>query len=78
ELFAACDRAGRDAATITISVQLRGGDDRATRKAAVEQALAYAREGCAHMILTMPAALGPDGLTALAREVVRPLRECLV
>ncbi len=77
DLFAACERVGRDPTTVTISVQLRAGDDGAARKAAVERAVAYAREGCAHMILTMPAALGPDGLATVAREVVEPLRERL-
>jgi alkanesulfonate monooxygenase SsuD/methylene tetrahydromethanopterin reductase-like flavin-dependent oxidoreductase (luciferase family) len=73
-LFRACDRVGRDPATITISVQLRAGDDAAARKATVPAVLDYAREGCTHMILTMPAKFGADGLREVAEEVVGPVR----
>ena len=76
-LYRACERIGRDPATLTISVQLRGGDDAAGRRAAVEQSLGYGRESCAHLILTMPASLGPEGLRALAAEVVQPIRDAI-
>ena len=74
-LFRACDRVGRDPATITISVQLRAGDDTAARKATIPAVLDYVREGCTHMILTMPAKFGADGLREIAEQVVTPLRD---
>jgi alkanesulfonate monooxygenase SsuD/methylene tetrahydromethanopterin reductase-like flavin-dependent oxidoreductase (luciferase family) len=76
-LFGACERAGRDPAAITLSVQLRAGDDAAGRRAAVEQSLAYARAGCGHLILTTPAGGGPSGLRMVAEQVVKPLRDAL-
>jgi alkanesulfonate monooxygenase SsuD/methylene tetrahydromethanopterin reductase-like flavin-dependent oxidoreductase (luciferase family) len=77
QLLAACEKVGRDPSTLTISVQLRAGDDRDGHAVAVEHALGYAREGCGHLILTVNSAAGPDGLRAAAEAVVAPIREKL-
>lgn len=70
-----CDAVGRDPGTIEISaqVQLR------TRPTAevLEEALDYARAGANHIVLGMPARLGPVGLRRLAVEVAEPLRAAL-
>lgn len=76
-LFRACEAVGRDPAELTISVQLRVGEDAAARRAAVEDGLAYARGGCRHLVLWIPSSSGPDGLRRLASEVVAPLRDAL-
>jgi hypothetical protein len=66
---------GRDPSALTISVQLRAGEDRDARRFAVEQALGYAREGCGHLILTVNSAGGPAELRTAADEVVSPIRD---
>jgi alkanesulfonate monooxygenase SsuD/methylene tetrahydromethanopterin reductase-like flavin-dependent oxidoreductase (luciferase family) len=68
---------GRDAAGFAFAAQVPTGDSAAARRDAVENAVAYVRAGATHMILGMPARLGPDGLSAVASEVVAPLRDRL-
>jgi alkanesulfonate monooxygenase SsuD/methylene tetrahydromethanopterin reductase-like flavin-dependent oxidoreductase (luciferase family) len=77
QLLAACEQVGRDPSTLTISVQLRAGEDREAHRFAVEQGVGYAREGCGHLILTVNSAAGPDGLRTAAEQVVAPIRDQL-
>jgi alkanesulfonate monooxygenase SsuD/methylene tetrahydromethanopterin reductase-like flavin-dependent oxidoreductase (luciferase family) len=71
-LLSHCETVGRNPAEIEISAQafLREG-----HASLLEVASQFARDGAQHVILVMPAADGPDGLTKLAREVAEPLRE---
>ena len=76
-ILAAMADAGRDAAGFAFAAQVPTGTTVDARRAAVNGALAFARAGATHLILGMPARLGPDGLTAVAREIAMPLREAL-
>jgi alkanesulfonate monooxygenase SsuD/methylene tetrahydromethanopterin reductase-like flavin-dependent oxidoreductase (luciferase family) len=69
--------AGRDPAGFAFAAQVPTGTTLESRRAAIDGALAFARAGATHLVLGMPARLGPDGLTAVAREVADPLREAL-
>ena len=72
-----CDAVGRDPSELTVSVQIRAGESAADRRDALESGVAYARAGCDHLVLVMPARLGPDGLRLVAQEVAEPLRDRL-
>jgi alkanesulfonate monooxygenase SsuD/methylene tetrahydromethanopterin reductase-like flavin-dependent oxidoreductase (luciferase family) len=76
-ILAAMTDAGRDPAGFAFAAQIPTGATSESRRAAVDGALAFARAGATHLILGMPARLGPEGLTAVAREVAEPLREAL-
>jgi alkanesulfonate monooxygenase SsuD/methylene tetrahydromethanopterin reductase-like flavin-dependent oxidoreductase (luciferase family) len=67
-----CEAARRDPAEIEISAQVfpRGGPTMQR-----DLARRYGRAGATHLILVMDAALGPEGLEQLIREVVQPLRD---
>ncbi|HEX2140790.1 MAG TPA: LLM class flavin-dependent oxidoreductase [Candidatus Limnocylindria bacterium] len=67
-----CEAVGRDPTEIEISAQANIRDGHA---AALERATTLVDDGVQHMVLIMPAELGPDGLRRLAREVAEPLRE---
>ena len=75
-------RAGRRSAAIrpasSFAAQVPTGRD-ADRAAAEagELAAAFAAAGDDHVILGMPARLGPDGLRIVAHEIAEPLREAL-
>lgn len=71
------DALGRDPATFTFAGQLPTGTTAAERRAALDAALEFVRAGAGHVILGMPARLGPGGLLAVAREVAEPLRAAL-
>jgi alkanesulfonate monooxygenase SsuD/methylene tetrahydromethanopterin reductase-like flavin-dependent oxidoreductase (luciferase family) len=63
----------RDPDEVEISVQLfvRGAD----YAAVVDDASFYVREGVRHVVIVMPAAQGPDGLTRIAEHIATPLRD---
>ena len=65
---------GRDPVTFTFAAQLPTGTSATDRTAALALARRFVAEGADHVILGMPARLGPDGLAAVAREVAEPLR----
>ncbi len=69
--------AGRDPAGFAFAAQVPTGTTSESRRAAIDGALAFARAGATHLVLGMPARLGADGLTAVAREVADPIREAL-
>ncbi len=76
-ILAAMAEAGRDSTGFAFAAQVPTGTTAESRRAAVEGALGFVRVGATHLILGMPARLGPDGLTAVARDVAVPLREAL-
>jgi alkanesulfonate monooxygenase SsuD/methylene tetrahydromethanopterin reductase-like flavin-dependent oxidoreductase (luciferase family) len=78
ELFRACKKIGRNPNELTVSVQIRAGDNARERRMALELGRAYSRSGCDHLIIVMQARFGPDGLNRIAREVAGPLRSALV
>ncbi len=69
--------AGRDPAGFAFAAQIATGTTSESRRASVDAGRSFVRGGATHIILGMPARLGPDGLTAIAREVAEPLREAL-
>jgi alkanesulfonate monooxygenase SsuD/methylene tetrahydromethanopterin reductase-like flavin-dependent oxidoreductase (luciferase family) len=76
-ILAAMEAAGRHPAGFAFAAQVQTGTTDESRQAAVEGARAFARAGATHLILLIPARLGPAGLELVAREVAAPLREAL-
>jgi alkanesulfonate monooxygenase SsuD/methylene tetrahydromethanopterin reductase-like flavin-dependent oxidoreductase (luciferase family) len=76
-ILAEMSEIGRDPVGFAFAAQLPTGTTDETRQAAVDGGRAFVEAGATHLILGMPAWLGPDGLTAVARHVVEPLRESL-
>jgi alkanesulfonate monooxygenase SsuD/methylene tetrahydromethanopterin reductase-like flavin-dependent oxidoreductase (luciferase family) len=76
-LLAEMDRIGRDPTGFHFAAQIATGADSASRRRAYEAAVEYARAGADHIVLGMPARLGPDGLATVARDIAEPLREAL-
>ena len=74
-LLRALEAEDRDPATLDIVGQVSGGSTSASRREAVEAAKAMGRVGASHVVLQLPAALGPAGLDALVAECLMPLRE---
>ncbi len=77
EILAVMAGAGRDEAGFAFAAQIPTGTTDESRRAAVRGALEFVRAGATHIILGMPARLGPDGLAAVARTVATPLRDAL-
>lgn len=57
--------------------QIATGLDARSRAAARELALTFVAAGATHLILGLPAHVGPEGLRAVAREVAEPIRQAL-
>ena len=75
EILAALDAAGRDPAGFDIVGQVGTGTTAASRREAVEASFGLLDAGATHVVLGMPADLGPDGLDAVAAECLAPLRD---
>lgn len=75
ELATALEAAGRDPATFDVVAQVGTGAAADARRAAVEAARASVAAGATHIVLGMPAALGPAGLDEVVRDCLIPLRE---
>ena len=73
EIRGALDAAGRDPDDFTFAGQLDCGATPQTRRAALETARRFVDAGANHVILGVPAGAGPDGVTAMAREVAAML-----
>jgi alkanesulfonate monooxygenase SsuD/methylene tetrahydromethanopterin reductase-like flavin-dependent oxidoreductase (luciferase family) len=71
------DAIGRDPTGFVFAAQVATGEDAAGRAAARALAIDFVRAGITHVILGMPARLGPDGLLLMAREVAEPLRDAI-
>ena len=74
-LVAALEAAGRDPARFDIVGQVATRDAADSRREAVELARGLVAAGATHVVLGLPAELGPAGLDALARECLAPLRD---
>jgi alkanesulfonate monooxygenase SsuD/methylene tetrahydromethanopterin reductase-like flavin-dependent oxidoreductase (luciferase family) len=77
ELLAALEAVGRDPAGFDLVGQVGTGATTATRREALEASIGLAAAGATHVVLGMPAALGPRGLDDVVRECLVPLRERL-
>jgi alkanesulfonate monooxygenase SsuD/methylene tetrahydromethanopterin reductase-like flavin-dependent oxidoreductase (luciferase family) len=77
EIRRAIEAAGRDPAEFTFAAQLTCGETDAELREARGIAEAMLRAGANHLILAVPAALGPNGLARMAAEVAAPLRESI-
>ena len=75
EILTAFDAAGRDATGFDLVGQVGTGTTAATRREALDFATGLIDAGATHVVLGMPAALGPSGLDAVAEEILAPLRE---
>ncbi len=69
--------AGRDPAGFTFAAQVQTGTTAESRRDAVGSATAFVRAGATHMILGMPARLGVAGISAVATEVLSPIRDAI-
>jgi alkanesulfonate monooxygenase SsuD/methylene tetrahydromethanopterin reductase-like flavin-dependent oxidoreductase (luciferase family) len=73
EIRRALEAAGRDPDDFTFAAQLDCGTSAESRRAGLEIARRFVAAGANHVMLGVPAAAGPDGLAAMAREVAEPL-----
>jgi alkanesulfonate monooxygenase SsuD/methylene tetrahydromethanopterin reductase-like flavin-dependent oxidoreductase (luciferase family) len=73
EIRRALEAGGRDPDAFTFAGQLDTGTTGASRRGALAIARQFMDAGANHLILGVPAAAGPDGVTAMAREVAQPL-----
>ncbi|HET9614660.1 MAG TPA: LLM class flavin-dependent oxidoreductase [Candidatus Limnocylindrales bacterium] len=76
-LLAALDAEGRDPTTFDIVGQVVTGTTDASRREAVDAARRMISGGATHIILGMPATLGPAGLDVVARDCLLPLRDAV-
>ena len=74
-ILRALEAAGRDPDTFTFAGQVDCGSTAADRRAALDTASQLVRAGARHVILGIPAAVAPDTLPEMIREVAEPLRE---
>jgi alkanesulfonate monooxygenase SsuD/methylene tetrahydromethanopterin reductase-like flavin-dependent oxidoreductase (luciferase family) len=77
EIRRAIEAAGRDPAEFTFAAQLTCGETDAELREARGVAEAMLRAGANHLILAVPAALGPNGVARMAAEVAAPLRDSI-
>ncbi len=73
DILRALEAAGRDPSRFSFAAQLSCGTTPADRRAALATARRFVAAGATHVILGLPAAIAPDGMTALADEVAEPL-----
>lgn len=73
EIRRALEAAGRDPDDFTFAAQLDCGTSLETRRAALNIARHFTVAGANHLIMGVPAAAGPEGLAAMAREVAEPM-----
>jgi alkanesulfonate monooxygenase SsuD/methylene tetrahydromethanopterin reductase-like flavin-dependent oxidoreductase (luciferase family) len=74
EILAAMDAIGRDPAGFDMVGQVTTGRTSASRSEALHASRALIGAGATHVILGIPADLGPSALDAVADELVKPLR----
>jgi alkanesulfonate monooxygenase SsuD/methylene tetrahydromethanopterin reductase-like flavin-dependent oxidoreductase (luciferase family) len=74
-IMAALEAEGRDPAVFDVVGQVATGATAASRAQAVAASLGLIAAGATHIVLGMPAELGPNGLDDVARECLAPLRE---
>ena len=71
----ALEAAGRDPDDFAFAGQLTAGVTTESRREALETARRFVAAGANHLLIGVPAASAPDGLSAMAREVAEPLLE---
>ena len=76
-LVPALEAEGRDPATFDVVGQVATGTTATSRREAVDAARGLMGAGATHIILGMPAALGPAGLDDVVRECLDPLRDAV-
>jgi alkanesulfonate monooxygenase SsuD/methylene tetrahydromethanopterin reductase-like flavin-dependent oxidoreductase (luciferase family) len=74
-LLRACEAIGRDPGELTLSAQIVIPGEPAGRRAALERAMGFVRDGATEIMLTTPARDGANGIRRLATEVAAPLRD---
>ena len=74
-LLRGCEAVGRDPAELTISAQIIIPSEPVARKAALDRAIGFGRDGAQEIMLTTPAVEGAEGIRRLATEVAAPLRD---
>ena len=74
-LLRACEAIGRDPAELTLSAQIVIPAEPPARRAALERAMGFVRDGANEIMLTTPAREGAAGIRRLATEVAAPLRD---
>jgi alkanesulfonate monooxygenase SsuD/methylene tetrahydromethanopterin reductase-like flavin-dependent oxidoreductase (luciferase family) len=74
ELLAAMEAIGRDPAGFDMVGQVATGGTAATRAEGLDASRALIGSGATHLVLAVPANLGPAALDAVARDLVGPLR----
>ena len=75
ELAAALAAVGRDPADFDVAGQVQTGATTASRREAVTASRGLIAAGATHIVLGMPAALGPSGLDEVVRDCLVPLRD---
>ncbi|MBA2719354.1 MAG: LLM class flavin-dependent oxidoreductase [Chloroflexi bacterium] len=75
ELAAALSDEGRDPADFDVAGQVQTGATAASRREAVTAARGLIAAGATHIVLGMPAALGPAGLDEIVGDCLVPLRD---
>ncbi len=76
-LLARMAEIGRDPAGFEFAMQIPTGDTAGSRRDGLRLALDGANAGATHLVLSIPAELGPEGIDPVARELAVPLRETL-
>jgi alkanesulfonate monooxygenase SsuD/methylene tetrahydromethanopterin reductase-like flavin-dependent oxidoreductase (luciferase family) len=73
----AIEAAGRDPDAFTFAAQMSVGSTDAELREARRTAAALLRAGANHLIVGVPASLGPNGVARMASEVAAPIRDSL-
>jgi alkanesulfonate monooxygenase SsuD/methylene tetrahydromethanopterin reductase-like flavin-dependent oxidoreductase (luciferase family) len=73
----AVEAAGRDPDDFTFAAQMTVGAGDGELREARETAAALLRAGAHHLIIGVPAPLGPNGVARMASEVAAPIRDSL-
>jgi hypothetical protein len=68
---------GRDPAGFEFAMQISTGTSRESRRDGLRLALDGAEAGATSLVLSMPPALGAEGIDLVARELAAPLRDAL-
>ena len=76
-VLAAFEAIRRDPTGFDFAGQVVAGATRDDRRSAVAAATAMVAAGATHVIVGIPARLGPDGLVTMAREIAEPLRAAI-
>jgi alkanesulfonate monooxygenase SsuD/methylene tetrahydromethanopterin reductase-like flavin-dependent oxidoreductase (luciferase family) len=76
-ILEALEAEGRDPALFAFAAKIGTGRTATERQNALRKSQEFVRAGATHILLSVPPALGPDGVDVTATEVAVPLREHL-